>query len=75
MAAYLSNLVAAGPDHSSALSSGLGDGLLLIVTSVVKEWTLSHGLYSVVDVELDACCCWRMAHSTKSVGDTLVRYR
>jgi hypothetical protein len=75
MAAYLSNLVAAGPDHSSALSSGLGDDLLLIVTSVVKEWTLLDGSSSVVDMELDARCCWRMEHSTKSAGDTEVRYR
>jgi hypothetical protein len=70
MTAYLSNLVAAGPVHSSALSSDLGDGLLPIVTFVVKELTLLDGSSSVVDVELDARCCWRMEHSTKSAGDT-----
>jgi hypothetical protein len=38
MATYLSNLVAAGPDHSSALSSDLGEGLLLIVKRQVHKW-------------------------------------
>lgn len=72
MAAYVSNFAAAGPDHSSALSSDLGVVLLLIVTFVVKKWTLFNGLPAVGDVQLDARCCCRMDRWTKSAGDAEV---